>query len=75
MSLALKTYSIDVPYSDLAFFNEFIGKMGWIVNEKISNPCQMTETEMRYEVMRSIKDAERGLGITLTKARKRHLAV
>ena len=75
MSLALRTYSVDVPYSDLAFFNEFVEKMGWIANEKINNPCQMTETEMRYEVMQSIKDAEGGFGITLAEARKRHLAV
>jgi len=75
MSLALKTYSVNVPYSDLAFFNEFVGKMGWTANEKIQEPCQMTEIEMRYEVMQSIKDAEKGLGITLAEARKRHLAV
>ena len=66
---------MDVPYSDLTFFNELIRKMGWVSNEKINALCQMTETEMRYEVMLSIKDAEKGLGITLKDARKRHLAV
>ena len=72
MSLASRTYLVDVPDSDLSFFNEFIGKMGWIANEKINNPCRMTEAEMRYEVIQSINDAERGLGITLAEARKRH---
>ena len=75
MSLALKTYSVDVPYSDLAFFKEFVGKMGWTANEKVKEPCQMTETEMRYEVIQSIEDAEKGLGVTLAEARKRYLAV
>ena len=75
MSIALRTYSVDVPYSDSAFFNEFVGKMGWTANEKIKEPCQMTEIEMRYEVMQSVRDAEKGLGITLADARKRHLAV
>ena len=72
MSVALRTYLVDVPYSDLVFFNEFIGKMGWIANEKINNPCQMTKTEMRQEVMQSIQDAEKGLGTTLAEARKKH---
>jgi hypothetical protein len=75
MSLSLRTYSVNVPYSDLAFFNEFIGKMGWIANETIEEPCRMTEMEMRYEVMQSVEDAEKGLGITLSEARKRHLAL
>jgi len=74
MSVALKTYSVNVPYSDLAFFDEFVKKMGWVANEKIQEPCQMTEIEMRYEVMQSVKDAEKGLGITLSEARKRHLS-
>jgi hypothetical protein len=75
MSLSLKTYSVNVPASDLVFFNEFVGKMGWIVNEAINEPCQMTEQEMRYEVMLSVEDADKGLGITLAEARKRHLAI
>ncbi|MDR0232130.1 MAG: hypothetical protein LBI82_08435 [Dysgonamonadaceae bacterium] len=75
MSLALRTYSVDVPYSDLAFFNKLIGKMGWIANEKIKEPCRMTETELRCELKQSIEDAEKGLGVTLVEARKRHLAV
>ena len=68
----LRTYSVDVPYSDLNFFNEFIGKMGWIANERINNPCQMTVNEMRYEVMQSLQDAEKGLGVTIKEARSRH---
>jgi len=75
MNTALRTYSVNVPYSDSDFFNEFVRKMGWVANEKTKEPCQMTETEMRYEVMQSVKDAEKGLGITLAEARKRHLAV
>ena len=75
MSVASRTYSVDVPYSDSAFFNEFVRKMGWVINGKIKEPCQMTEMEMRSEVMQSVKDAEKGLGITLAEARKRHLPV
>ena len=71
MSLALRTYSVNVPASDLIFFNEFIGKMGWIANEAVKEPCRMTEMEMRREVMQSIEDADKGLGITLAEARKR----
>ena len=72
MSLSLRTYSVDVPYSDLNFFNDFIGKMGWVAYEKNDYPCQMTEIEMRYEVMQSLKDAACGLGITINEARTRH---
>ncbi|MCL2327168.1 MAG: hypothetical protein FWC39_01510 [Bacteroidetes bacterium] len=75
MSLALRTYSVNVPYSDQNFFDEFVGKMGWTINENIEEPCQMTEMEMRHEVMQSIDDAEQGLGITLSEARKRHCVV
>ena len=74
MGLALRTYSVNVPYSDSTFFNEFVGKMGWVANETTGEPCQMTEMELRSEIMQSIKDAENGLGITLAEARKRHLA-
>ena len=75
MSFASRTYSVNVPYSDLVFFNTFIGKMGWLANESYYEPCKMTEVEMRLEVMQSVKDAEKGLGITLADARKRHLSV
>ena len=75
MGLVLRTYSVDVPLSDSNFFNEFVGKMGWVAVEKIKEPCQITETEMRCEVMQSLEDAEEGLGVTLAEARKRHSSV
>ena len=76
MNSALKTYSVDIPYYDVAFFNEFIAKMGWVANETISEASpQITDKELRNEVMLSVNDAEKGLGITIAEARKRHLAV
>ena len=71
MSVALRTYSVNVPTTDLFFFNQLIGKMGWVANEAIAEPCRMTEAELRREVMQSIEDAEKGLGVTLAEARKR----
>ena len=71
MSVALRTYSVNVPATDLIFFNQLIGKMGWIANEAIAEPCRMTEAELRREVMQSVEDAENGLGVTLAEARKR----
>ena len=37
----------------------------------IEKPCQMSVSEMRYEVMQSVKDAQKGFGITLSEARRR----
>ncbi len=75
MSSALRTYSVNVPYSDQNFFDKLAGKMGWTINESIEKPCQMTEMEMRREVMQSVAEAEQGLGIALSEARKKHCAV
>jgi hypothetical protein len=72
MDTAFKTYSIDVPSADSAFFNEFVGKMGWFFTETVKSPCQMSENELRYEVLESVKDARTGLGISLAQARKKH---
>jgi hypothetical protein len=70
MSSALRTYSVNVPYSDQNFFDTLAGKMGWTINERIEEPSQTTEKELRCEVMQSVADAERGLGITLSEALK-----
>ena len=76
MYSSLRTYSIEIPFYDVAFFNEFILKMGWVANEtSLKTPCQITKNELRNEVMQSVNDAEKGLGITIAEARKRHLAV
>jgi hypothetical protein len=35
-------------------------------------PCQMTVNELRTEVMASVEDAHKGLGISVDAARARH---
>ncbi|MDR2556233.1 MAG: hypothetical protein LBC49_00795 [Bacteroidales bacterium] len=35
-------------------------------------PCRMTESELNAEIRQSIKDADNGLGITISEARSRH---
>jgi hypothetical protein len=35
-------------------------------------PCRMTTNELKAEIRQSIEDANNGLGITLSEARKQH---
>jgi hypothetical protein len=77
MEIVLETMSVKIPRSEVSFFRELAEKMGWTVqtglySEDDDLPCRMTVEELRAEVRESVKDAEKGLGITVEQARTIH---
>jgi hypothetical protein len=75
MATVLETMSVKIPRSEVSFFKELAGKMGWTVqiySGEDNYPCRMTVEELRAEVRESVEDAKKGLGITVEQARSIH---
>jgi hypothetical protein len=75
--MKLESMSVEIPRSEMSFFKELAGKMGWAIQTELypendDLPCRMTVEELREEVRESVKDAEKGLGITVEQARAIH---
>ena len=66
-SVALNSYTLQIPQADLSFFKAFVKKMGWKATKQKAPKPRLYDPEtgdyLNDETMKVIEDARKGKGI------------